>query len=42
MILSFNNGGQGVDAIAKISEAADDIDALEIFGISILKHGAPP
>ena len=36
MILSFNNGDQGVDTIAKNGVAADDIDALEVCRILMI------
>ena len=42
VILLLDDGGKGIDAIAKICVAADDVDAGKVVRVSIFKHGAPP
>ena len=42
MIFLLDDSGKGINAIAKICVAADNVDAGEVVGVSIFKHGVPP
>ena len=42
VILLLNNGGQGVDAVAKIRIVTYYVDSCEVIRVSISKHSAPP